>query len=216
MVAVDTDTLQIEETDDVVTLRLDRPDSLNALGPELVSGLRDAMTQLQGDDRGVLLTGNGRATCAGMDTDIVSQDYNAEFGDLDDTLYDFFDRVEAHRAPTAIAGFGALVGAAFGLSLCCDFVVLEEGTTFSVPEIKYGIVSTQSARLLPEVVGRRVATELLLTGDDVAPERAHDLGLVNAVVGEGEAETRARGYLETIADYDSDDVAELKALVHDA
>ncbi|MFB6170144.1 MAG: enoyl-CoA hydratase/isomerase family protein [Haloarculaceae archaeon] len=213
MVAVDTDTLAVEETDDVVTLRLNRPDSLNALGPELVAGLRDAMAQLEADDRGVLFTGAGRATCAGMDTDIVSDDYDAEFGDLDATLYDFFDRVEAHPAPTGIAGFGALVGAAFGLSLCCDFVVLEAGTTFSVPEIRYGIVSEQSATLLPEVVGRRVATELLLTGAAIDPERAHDLGLVNAVVDEGEAEARTRAYLETVADYDAADVAAVKDLV---
>jgi len=87
MVTVDTDLLAVREAEEVVTLELARPEKLHALALPMVRGLADAFEQLEGDEgRGVLLTGQGQATCAGMDEDIVGDGYATEHGDLHETL----------------------------------------------------------------------------------------------------------------------------------
>lgn len=76
MVSVDTNYLEITEGEDIVTVKLARPEKLNALLPEMIDGLVEVFTALTADPgRGVLLTGKGDVTCAGMDTEIVSDEY---------------------------------------------------------------------------------------------------------------------------------------------
>lgn len=210
MVDSGTDTVAVEEGDDVVTLRLDRPDKLNALGPEPIEGLRAALRDLAADDRGVLVAGAGHATCAGMDTDIVGGgDYPEAYPEVDDALGDVYRLLAGRTAPSAVAGRGVLVGAGFSLSLRCDFLVVEPETTISLPEIRYDIPVRANAQLLAEQLPPRVAKEIALTGRELDPERLHSLGLVNALVPEAEVEETAHGLLAEIAGYDSDHVAEV-------
>lgn len=88
------------------------------------------------------------------------------------------------------------------LSLSCEFLVLGENTTVTIPEVKYGIASERAATVLPELVGRRVAAELLLTGEPIDPTRAATLGLANDVVADAETAERAREYLVQVAEHD--------------
>jgi len=122
-----------------------------------------------------------------------------------------YRQVEAHPGPVAMAGHGAVVGAATLASLSCEFVVVGAETTLAVPEISYDIVSDRAASVLPGYVGRHVASELVLTGDLLAPERARDVGLVNDVV-EEDADAireRARELLATVTRHDSAVVADV-------
>lgn len=208
--ALETNLVELERTDAVATVRLNRPDKLNALTPEMVDGLHDAFSVLA-DKHGtpVLLTGAGRVTCAGMDTEIVSGDYLAEYPDLNETLQEVYRLVETHPGPVGLAGKGAVVGAAALLSLSCDFTVLGSETSYVIPEAKYGISPTRAAELLPDLVGRHVAAELLLTGEEIDAERARAVGIANAVVPEAEVEAETLALLEPIADYDDETVATL-------
>jgi enoyl-CoA hydratase/carnithine racemase len=210
MVTVDTDLLAVEESEEVVTLELARPEKLNALAPPMVHGLADAFTQLEGDaGRGVLLAGQGRATCAGMDEDIVSDDYAEEHADLHEVLQGLYRQIESHPGPVALAGHGAVIGAGTLISLSCEFVVVGEDTTIAIPEINYDIASDRGASVLPQYVGHHVASEMLLTGDAIDPERAHELGMVNDVVSEDADAVRERALelLGAVADQDGDVVA---------
>lgn len=214
MVSVDTSFLEVSESADLVTVELVRPEKLNALVPEMVEGLEAVFTGLSDDrGRGVLLTGRGDVTCAGMDTEIVSGDYENDYPELDATLQGLYRRVASHPGPVAMAGRGALVGAGAVLSLSCEFLVLGEETTYAVPEVGYGIASERTAAVLPEIVGRRVAAEMLLTGAAIDPERARAVGLANDVVAEEAVEARARELLATVADHDDGTVAELVRLL---
>jgi enoyl-CoA hydratase/carnithine racemase len=216
MVAVDTNYLEIDEGSDVVTVKLARPEKLNALLPEMIDGLVGVFEALTADPgRGVLLTGRGDVTCAGMDTEIVSGDYEGEHADLDATLQRLYGLIDEYPAPVAIAAKGALVGAGAVLSLSCEFLVLGEETTVAVPEVGYGIASERAATLLPELVGRRVAAELLLTGEPIDPGRAKRVGFANDVVPEGDVERRTRELLETVAEHDRETVTELLELLGD-
>lgn len=211
---VSTSLVEVTEDSDVVTVELARPDKLNALNPEMVEGLLEVFEGSAVESaRGVLLTGQGRATCAGMDTDIVSDDYENEYTDLDANMQTLFRRVEALPAPVAMAGHGALVGAGVVLSLSCEFLVLGEETTVAIPEVAYGITSKRAASVLPDLVGRRTATEILLTGEEVDPARAEAVGLANDVVPEDDVTARAREYLETVAEHDEETVGELVGLL---
>lgn len=214
MVTVDTEFLEVGETADLVTVELVRPEKLNALVPEMIEGLDAVFDELAEDrGRGVLLTGRGDVTCAGMDTEIVSGDYANDYSELDATLQGLYRQIAAHPGPVAMAGRGALVGVGAVLSLSCEFLVLGEETTYAVPEVGYGIVSERTAAVLPGIVGRRVAAEMLLTGEAIDPERAHDVGLANDVVAEESVEARARELLAAVADHDDETVADIVRLL---
>jgi enoyl-CoA hydratase/carnithine racemase len=148
-----------------------------------------------------------------MDTDVVSQDYETEFADVDALAQDLYALVETLPCPVAMAARGALVGMGFVVSLSCDFLVVGTETTLSVPEVKYGIASVRTAERLPDLVGRRPAAELLLTGDPIDPERAYELGLANDVVPEDAVEDRTRELLATVADHDRETVGEVCRLL---
>ncbi|ELY50455.1 enoyl-CoA hydratase/isomerase family protein [Natronolimnohabitans innermongolicus] len=209
-----TDLVELDRTDDLLEVRLNRPDKLNALNPELIEGLHEAFTAVA-DERGlgIVITGAGRVTCAGMDTEIVSGDYG-EYPDLHATLQEVYQLIETHPGPVAIAGRGALVGAGAIISLSCEFVVLSEDATFAIPEVKYDIASARAADRLPDVVGPRAAAELLLTGEEIDPERARSLGLATDVVPSDAVEDRARELVATVGDHDPETIAELIELLN--
>lgn len=216
MVSVDTPLVEVIETADRRTVELARPDKLNALTPELVAGLAEAFAAFRDDPGpGILLTGQGRATCAGLDTDIAEGDYKGDHPEMHENMEQLYRDIESCPAPVAMAGFGALVGAGAVISLNCEFLVLGEETTWQVPEVQYGIASTRTAARLPDLVGRRVATELLLTGEAIDPARAKAVGLATDVVPEDEVENRARELLATVGDHDAGTVAEVIDLLND-
>lgn len=210
MVDSGTPFVDVVETDEVVTVRMNRSEKLNALGPELVMGLYTALSDLQYDDRGILLTGAGRATCAGMDTDIVGDgDYPEAYPDLHEQLRAAQQLLIDRTAPSAMAGFGVLVGAGFSFSLRCDFLILGEETTCSLPEIRYDIPVFENARLVADLVGPRIAKEIALTGRRLDPDRLHEVGLANEVVADAEVEGTAYDLLDEIAGHDSSHIAEV-------
>lgn len=214
MATADADDISVTDGDGLVTVALDRPDKRNALTPEMVEALHGVFTDLAAEPPvGVLFTGTGPVTCAGMDTEIVSQDYESDFADLDALAQELYGLVADLRCPVAMAARGGLIGMGFVISLSADFLVVGDETRLSVPEVKYGIVSERTVDRLPDVVGRRVATELLLTGDPITPDRAYTVGLASDVVPEDEVEERSRELLSTVAQHDREAVAELRSLL---
>lgn len=191
--------IQTETDGTVQTIELNRPDKLNAVNDPLLEAFHEVLTDAhERPAEAILLTGAGRATCAGRDEAVVSRD-DYERHELTDELPEL---LRSYPKPTAIAGRGALVGMAFSWSLACDFVILGEETHFAYPEIQYDIDTSDSLERVAEYVGPRVAKEIMMTGDSIDPEHAYELGLVNDVVPEAEVENRARELLEQIASHD--------------
>lgn len=204
----------VEQRDGIATVRLNRPDKLNAVTLDLLEQLRDALLELPDDEvRGLVLAGNGPATCAGMDRGIVAdEDYDEKYADRIDTLTgEVYDFLTSRPYPTAVAAHGALVGIGFIVSLRCDFLVLGEETTLALPEVQYGIAATHTIPHLEAIVGTRAAKEIALTGEAIDPERARALGLANRVVAEDAVEAAARELVGDIADHDTDVVRKLKS-----
>lgn len=190
-----------------VEVRLDRPDKLNAVNEELLFALEDALEELHDEsERPVLIAGNGRATCAGLDTEMATQNYPDDFPEFDRTVDVVSHLVETYPGPTVIAGKGAVVGLGFSLALRCDFVILGDETTFSMPEVRYGVLATHMAEYVASYAGPRVAKYLAVTGDAIDPKVARNVGLVSKVVPEDAVEEEARALIEQIVGYDTDTV----------
>ena len=208
-----TDLVDVDITDGIATVRLNRPDNLNAVTLELLTDLRDGLLELpDAEVDGLLVAGAGDVTCAGMDREIVSDPaYDEKYADeIDAATAEIYEFLTSRPYPTAVAARGALIGIGFILSLRCDFLVVGEETKLALPEVQFGIAATHTIPYLEAIAGTRAAREIALTGEPLAPERARELGVANRVAPEDEVEPSARDLLETIAEHDSDTVAELK------
>jgi 2-(1,2-epoxy-1,2-dihydrophenyl)acetyl-CoA isomerase len=187
-------TVDYELADSVAWVRLNRPHRLNAVVPELVTGLVDALTQAGKDEaRAVVLAGRGRAFCSGHDLKepLPSLTTSATRRRVDE-IQDVTRAIRRFPGPVIAAVHGYALGAGCEFALGCDLVVASEEAQFGFPEVSVGLSVTGGiSRLLPLLVGPVRAKELLLLGERIPASRALELGLVNRVVATGEHEAAA-------------------------
>lgn len=199
------DAVEVEREDGIATVWLNRPDRLNAIDLELLEALHDALAALADDPAGgLVIAGRGRATCAGMDTEMVGDpDYYEKYADDVDRLNAGIEELLLdHPRPTAIAAHGAIIGEPVVFSACCDFIVAGEETTISLPEVQYGISVAGTLEQLVEIVGSRNAREIAMRGEPIEPERAREMGLVNRVVPDSEVVETTQTFVAEMADYE--------------
>lgn len=167
----------------VLLITLDRDQKRNAMDHAMTLGLDAAMNRLEDDDAlwAGVLTGAGRAFCAG--SDLADPDRNStERGGP----YGLIRR--ERRKPLIAAVNGLAYGGGFEMVLACDLVVAVRGARFALPEVKRGLFALyggvfRAARALP----LNLARELALTGEPIGAERAHAFGLVNRLCDDGAA-----------------------------
>lgn len=198
------DHLQLSEDGDVLRLAFDRPDSLNALNTGMVRDFRDCLEELHDSPpRGLLLTGEGSATCAGLDLSLAELDpQNEEVVRFNEIFDEGLELLEEYPRPIAYAAKGAAVGAGFIYLLQSDFAVVGEETTLLLPEVQYGLYPTGAVEPLKNQVGERIGKEIALIGGEIDPARTADIGMANAVVPDDETEDAARELLEGVAQHD--------------
>ena len=173
------------DADGVATITLNRPDALNALSQRVVAELGHAFRQARQDEtvRGVILTGAGeKAFAAGADI--------SEF-DAMDALdghrfalrgQGVFNQIEQMAKPVVAAVNGYALGGGCELAMACHLRVASENAQFGQPEVNLGLIPGYGGtQRLPRLVGRGIATELVLTGDRITAQRAYEVGLVNRV-----------------------------------
>jgi 2-(1,2-epoxy-1,2-dihydrophenyl)acetyl-CoA isomerase len=173
----------------VLTLTLNRPEALNALNQETTQTLRAGL-EAAGRDPGVgaiIITGSGRAFCAGADLKDVSARYEAGDRDLGaDLRTNYSPMIRAIRAcpkPVIAALNGTAAGAGLSLALACDLRLAAAGTRLIVVFVRVGLVpDAGSLFFLTRMLGLSKATELAMTGDPLSADDAYRLGLVAAVV----------------------------------
>ncbi len=171
----------------VALLRLNRPKARNALSPELMDELADALERLDPDPglRCFVLAGSEKVFAAGADIGAMSE------RSFPEALYHpaagFWKRLAMIRTPMIAAVSGWALGGGCELALACDMVVASETAVFGQPEINLGIIpGGGGTQRLTRMLGRQRAMELVLTGRRVDAAEARELGFVNRVVeGEG-------------------------------
>jgi 2-(1,2-epoxy-1,2-dihydrophenyl)acetyl-CoA isomerase len=174
----------------VATITLNRPDRLNAFSPELLTSALRALEVVRRDRdlRVVVLTGAGRAFCAGADVKRIQE--NRAAGTPDSLGFEQVQLAQnvllaLHRMPKPVIGAinGVAAGAGFELSLGCDLRIAAESAFFKEAAMGVGLVPGDgSAWFLPRLVGLARAFEIFLLEDRIPAARAAEFGLVNQVV----------------------------------
>lgn len=195
----------------VFELRLNRPERLNALTCALAQDLLRAVREGIANPavNVLLLTGEGRAFCAGKDRDDPATD------SFVDTLQALASALVQSPKPVVTAVQGWVVGAGFELMLNGDLTVAARGARFVLPEVNVGLFGTGGvAALLPRLVGLQKAKGLLMLGQEVGAEAAERWGLVWQVVDDGALSAHANRLARQLARPDPALLTEVKQLVH--
>jgi enoyl-CoA hydratase len=195
--------LEIRREGRIGIMMFNRPQVLNAFDPALVEAVGQELASLAADPAvaAIVISGNGRAFSAGFDlkaSAAMGPLTNEQWRTVLETDFDFIMQFWDCPKPTIAAVHGYCLAGAFELALACDITVAAAGTRFGEPEVRFG--SGMVAMLLPWITGPKQAKELLLTGSDrITAERALQIGIVNHVVPDGEAMTKALAIAEDIA-----------------
>jgi enoyl-CoA hydratase len=190
----------------IVHLTLDRPSRRNALDRVLWGALLEQLVALDADDdvRVIVLTGTGAdAFCAGVD--LKELDALARAGDdafehpMRGVRRNLYEVLLECRKPTIAALNGHAVGAGCELALACDLRIAASGAMLLLPEAKRGLGANFASVVLPRLLPRALAMEMLYTGEPLPVERAATFGLVNAVVPVEDVADRAQALAWSIA-----------------
>jgi enoyl-CoA hydratase/carnithine racemase len=203
------ETLRIEIDGEIGTLTLDRPDAFNAMNPQMIAELPLAFGWLadQAPVRALIVTGAGRAFCAGGDVTWFRKGVEDETIDLPanvrhgaDVLHQGIVELRRIPFPVVAAVNGPAAGAGFSLALACDLRIASDAAFFAAA---YGRIGASPdggmTYFLPRVVGPSRALELLLEDPDLSAEAALAEGLVSEVVPAAELEASARAKAEQLA-----------------
>lgn len=189
--------LRVEREAGIVRLVLDRP-PLNVLHPSMLGELEEALAGVATDEeaRVVLLQGAGKAFCAGVEVaDHLPERIEttlARFGGVIRRLLDL-------PMPAVAAVHGAALGGGCELALACDVVLARADLRLGVPEVRLGAIPPVAAVLLPRLVGRQRALDLILSGRTLGAEEARSLGLASRVFPEDAFEAAVGDYVRGLA-----------------
>ncbi len=187
-------TILVENAGAVRTIRLNRPDVLNAFNNALLADLSKALREAEKDAtvRILVITGAGRAFCSGQDlADVADRYKSADPIELGSHLREKYNpvilKLRTMEKPIIAAVNGVAAGAGASLALACDFRIAAESASFIQAFINVGLVpDSGSTFMLPRLVGFSRALELALTGRKVTAADALQMGLVNQVVPDAE------------------------------
>lgn len=196
--------LRVDVDGAVATLTLDRPAALNALTRAVKEGLLAALDAIAADRaiRAVILTGAGRAFCAGQD---LAERAEPEAPPLEEELRERYNpiiaRLRSMDQPVIAAVNGVAAGAGASLAFACDLRIAAPEARFVLAFGRIGLVPDSGATwLLPRLVGPARAAELALLGDAVGADDALRIGLVHRVVPAEALSTEARALADRLAD----------------
>jgi 2-(1,2-epoxy-1,2-dihydrophenyl)acetyl-CoA isomerase len=172
----------------VTTITLNRPDVLNSFNRRMAQELQRALKEAANDEaiRAVLLTGAGRAFCAGQDLgEATSGDLGTtDLGDIVRASYTPIARaIREMEKPVVCAVNGVAAGAGANLALACDIVIAAEDASFIQSFSKIGLVpDTSGSFFLPRLVGPARATALMFLAEKLTAKKAHEWGMIYDVV----------------------------------
>jgi enoyl-CoA hydratase len=211
-----TDELVRARHNQILIVRLNRPEARNALTPALLHGIGAAVVDAESDPeiRAVVLTGTGdRAFCAGMDLRAFATGEDMSLGN-DAASRGFLRLLDGTLTiPVIGAANGTALAGGLELLLGCDVIVASSEAQFGLPEVKRGLFPAGSGTSLGTRIPLGVALEMTLTGDPITATRAFALGLVNDVVPPDTVLEAALAIAERIAANGPLAVAAVKELV---
>lgn len=211
--------IEVEHDDRVLTLRLNRPDALNAFRPEMLEAIRDLVKEADASDEVavIVLEGSGRAFSAGVDLKVLQgiDPAAGKIGDVFDApAREAYLAIRDARVPVIAKVHGACFTGALEIALHCDFIYTTVDTKFGDTHAKFGLRPTWGmSQTLSQAIGIRRAKELSFTARTVLGEEAVRLGLANEAVADKAAlDERVAERAAQIAGNSSAAVAAMKDL----
>jgi 2-(1,2-epoxy-1,2-dihydrophenyl)acetyl-CoA isomerase len=204
----------------VATFTLNRPEALNALSPDLKEDFQTMVDFVDGnaDIKALILTGEGRAFCAGGDvkgmTNRLADGPGASRQGILE-VHGWLQRLHNIDCAVIAAVDGLAFGGGFSLALVADFVFASPKAKFCSVFSRIGLMPDMAlAYTLPRVVGAAMAKDLMFTGRSISAREAKELGIVHSIIEEGDVLTAAQDYAARIAIGPKTAVALSKRLVN--
>jgi methylglutaconyl-CoA hydratase len=179
-------TLILDITGQIATITLNRPDKRNAMSALMMAELQTALDEIEKSHVRVgILTGAGKAFCAGMDLEMlaqIAQQSPAENQEDSRRMAKMFRRIWSFPRPLIAAVNGAALAGGCGIATLCDFTLAVPEAKFGYTEVKIGFLPAIVSVFLTRQIGEKKARDLLLTGRVLEAAEAKEFGLVNEVV----------------------------------
>ncbi len=215
------DNIKVTREEGVTTITLNRPEKLNAFAGHMRRDLAEALEDASSDGgvRVVVVTGAGRAFCAGADVqfmlELMERDDVDEFKRLLNAGRRVLTTIRQMTKPVVAAINGPAYGAGFNLALACDIRLASESATFSQSFVKVGLHPDWGGSFfLPRAVPSNIACEMFFLGDAIDARAAHRLGLVNHVYTDAELTGETQKLARRLHDASQTSIAAAKHAVY--
>ena len=196
------ETLRLDINGHLATITLNRPDKRNAISIHMIAELQAVLDEVEkSQTRVVILTGTGKAFCAGIDLDYlqaIGKQSAAENQEDSKRIAKMFRKIWSFSRPLIAAVNGHALAGGCGIATLCDFTLSVPEAKFGYTEVKIGFLPAIVSVFLTRQVGEKRARDLLLTGRLVDAQEARELGLVNEIVAADKLMDRAHELAETI------------------
>jgi cyclohexa-1,5-dienecarbonyl-CoA hydratase len=176
------------------TITLRKP-PVNVLNIEMMDEINDTLRDWieEKDLKVVLFDAEGKCFSAGVDV-------GEHMGDLAPKMIESFHRMfrlmEALGAVTVASVFGSCLGGGCELAIFCDLVITDETAKFGQPEIQVGVLPPIAAQVMPRIIGRKAANDLILSGRIISAQEAVEMGLINKVVAKGDLSQETESFIK--------------------
>ena len=194
--------LKFEKKDQIANVTINRPDKLNALNMATMEELRAAFTAIRDDAsvRVAIVTGAGeKAFIAGADISELAKNDPVQAKAYTHKGQSVLDLMENCGKPVIACINGYALGGGCEIAMACTLRLASENAKLGQPEVKLGIIPGYGGtQRLPRLVGRGLAMQLVLTGEQITAQEAYRIGLVNEVVPQGELIARAEAIARKI------------------
>ncbi len=180
--------IEIEKRGPIGEIRLNRPEVLNAMGRDWPADMLSAAAEMNDDPeiRVVLVTGEGRAFCSGLDlTDLVDGEISARWFHEAEFAY---RALETMTKPVIAGIHGHCLGGGVQIAIACDVRIAADDSIIGLPASREAFIPGMATWRLPRLIGMGHARNLILSGENIGPEEAYRIGLVNRVVPRGNLE----------------------------
>ncbi len=187
------DSILFSKKDGIASIALNRPKAFNSFNREMALAFQDALDDCQADQnvRVVVITGEGKAFCAGQDLkEVTDEKLNPGFKKILDEHYGpIISKIRALEKPVVAAVNGVAAGAGANIALACDLVIAHEKALFIQAFSAIGLIPDSGGTFfLPRLVGFQKATALAMLGEKISAKQAEQLGLIYKAAEEGEYE----------------------------
>lgn len=197
------ETIRLEIADKIATITLNRPERLNAMPPQMADEISDALDHLAAA-RALIITGEGRAFCSGADLaargSASALGGSGPYGALTRSYNPTMVKLSKLHVPIITAINGPAAGVGCSLALCSDFAIAGKSGYFLQAFVNIGLVPDGGASwMLPRLIGKARATQMMLLGEKIYGEQAAEWGLIYKCVEDADLLAEARALAAKLA-----------------